>query len=32
MVIAAGGTFQTEVRGESHYQAAIAACVDACAI
>ena len=29
MEIAAGGTFETEVRGESHYQNAIAACVDA---
>jgi restriction system protein len=29
MVIAAGGTFETEVRGESHYQDAIGACVDA---
>jgi restriction system protein len=32
MEIAAGGTFETEVRGESHYQNAIAACVDACVI
>jgi hypothetical protein len=29
MVIAAGDTFETEVRGESHYQDAITACVDA---
>jgi hypothetical protein len=32
MVIAAGDTFETEVRGESHYQDAITACVDACGI
>jgi restriction system protein len=32
MVIAAGDTFETEVRGEAHYQDAITACVDACVV
>jgi restriction system protein len=32
MVITSGGTFETEIHGESHYQAAIADCVDASAV